>query len=135
VWAFVARYENWADLFPGYQRHRSTGEKRSRWTLKGDLGMFSRLIEVDVGIVNEQPAGRIDFAVEGVTENLTGRGAFGLHPMGRAGSELTLCVDLHAGGPMAPMIDALLKPRLPAMVEGFARALAQRLEERHPAAS
>jgi carbon monoxide dehydrogenase subunit G len=132
VWSFVARHENWADLFPGYQAHQPTGDRRSRWTLKADLGMFSRVIEVDVGVLIEQPPARVDFAVDGVTEPFTGRGAFALSPAGRAASELTLEVDVHAGGPMAPMIDALVKSRLPAMVDGFARALAQRLEERRP---
>jgi carbon monoxide dehydrogenase subunit G len=135
VWSFVACHENWAGVFPGYQAHRSITDGRSRWTVKADLGMFSRVVEVDVAIVAEQPPDRVEFTVDGVSESFSGRGAFGLSRAGQTRSELTLEIDVLAGGPMAPMINALVKPRLPGLLDGFARALARRLEECRPADS
>jgi carbon monoxide dehydrogenase subunit G len=127
AWAFVRRYEGWADLLPGYQRHRVCSPRLSRWTVRGDVGILSRIVEAEVEIVDEAPSVR--FVIRGVSENFGGEGTFDVVPLEGRRSRLALTLHLSAGGPMAPLIDALLKPRLPGMLQAFAPALARRIEE------
>lgn len=136
VWSFVDDYENWAPLFPGYQGHRLTGDGGSVWTVRGDLGMFSRIVEIDVRITERRERESVAFAVKGTYENVAGSGAFRTAPRGPEATDLTFVIDLRAGGPMAPMINGLLRARLSRMVEEFGRALAGRIErggDRRPA--
>lgn len=127
VWALVRRYDVWADLFPGYQGHRVLSPRVSVWTVRGDVGMFSRVVEAEVEVVQETPSVR--FTIAGVSERFRGEGNFDVVPLDAGRSRLAFTLELSAGGPMAPLIDALLKARLPAMLEAFAPALARRLEE------
>lgn len=128
AWAFVRDYNRWADLFPGYQRHLVSSPQASRWTVRGDVGMFSRVVEADVEVVQERPSVR--FTIRGVSENFRGEGTFDVVPLDARRSRLALTLELHAGGPMAPVINALLKARLPEMLDAFAPALARRLEQK-----
>ncbi|OGK81279.1 MAG: hypothetical protein A2X52_16100 [Candidatus Rokubacteria bacterium GWC2_70_16] len=128
VWAFVNDYANWADLFPGYQGHRLAPDGRSVWTIKGDLGMFARLVEVEVGVIVGDGSEGARFTVKGLTEKVQAEGAFLTRPLGPGRAELTFVLDVRAGGAMAPMINALLRPALPRMMEGFARSLVTRIE-------
>lgn len=128
VWAFVNDYANWADLFPGYQGHRLAPDGRSVWTIKGDLGMFSRLVDLEVGVIARDGGEGAGFTVKGLTEKVQAEGAFLTRPLGPRRAELTFVLDVRAGGPMAPMINALLRPTLPRMMEGFARSLVTRIE-------
>ncbi|MBI1961980.1 MAG: SRPBCC family protein [Candidatus Rokubacteria bacterium] len=126
AWAFVRRYENWADLFPGYQGHRVISPRVSVWRVRGDVGVFSRLVEAEVEVVQETPSVR--FTITGLTENFHGAGTFELTPLDPTRSTLAFTLEVRAGGPMAPMVNALLTGRLPAMLDAFAPALARRLE-------
>ncbi|MBI2492176.1 MAG: SRPBCC family protein [Candidatus Rokubacteria bacterium] len=126
AWAFVRRYENWAALFPGYQGHRVISPRVSVWRVRGDVGVFSRLVEAEVEVVQETPSVR--FTITGLTENFHGAGTFEVTPLDATRSTLAFTLEVRAGGPMAPMVNALLTGRLPAMLDAFAPALARRLE-------
>lgn len=128
VWAFVHDYANWADLFPGYQGHRVTAPDASRWTVRGDVGIFSRVVDLDVRVVERAAPERVRFTVAGVAENLSGEGVFELTPVGPERTRLTLRMDVRPGGTMAPVIGALLEPRLGRLIAEFAGALAARIE-------
>jgi carbon monoxide dehydrogenase subunit G len=128
AWALVRDYNGWADLFPGYQRHVVRSPRVSLWTVRGDVGMFSRVVEAEVEVVQETPGVR--FAIRGVSENFGGEGTFDVVPLGARRSRLALTLELSAGGPMAPVINALLKARLPELLDAFAPALARRLEQK-----
>ncbi len=128
VWAFVRDENGWADLFPGYQRHAVRSPRVSLWTVRGDVGMFSRIVEAEVEVLQETPSVR--FTIRGASENFRGEGTFDVERLDVRRSKLALTLDLHAGGAMAPMINALLKARLPAMLDAFAPALARRIEQK-----
>jgi carbon monoxide dehydrogenase subunit G len=127
VWAFLRDYANWASLFPGYQRHALVGPGVSRWTVKGDVGMFVRTVDLEVRIAEETARRRVRFTVEGVTENVTGEGLFELTAVEPGHSRLSLTLDVRAGGPMGPVINVLLGSRLGGLLEAFAAALSGRL--------
>lgn len=126
AWAFVRRYENWADLLPGYQGHRVVSPRVSVWRVRGDVGMFSRIVEAEVEVVRETPS--VSFTIRGLSENFHGAGTFEVTPLDTTRSTLAFTLEVRAGGPLAPMVNALLTGRLPATLDAFAPALARRLE-------
>ena len=127
VWAFIRDYANWACLFPGYQRHALVGPGVSRWTVRGDVGMFARTVDLEVRIAEETTRQCVRFTVEGLSENVAGEGLFELGAVEPGRSRLSLTLDVRAGGPLGPVINAVLGPRLGALLEAFAAALSGRL--------
>ena len=127
VWAFLRDYANWAPLFPGYQQHALVTPAVSRWTVRGDVGVFVRTVDLEVRIAEETAQRCVRFTVEGVSENLTGEGLFELTEVEPGQARLSLALDVRAGGPLGPVINALLGPRLGALLEAFAAALSGRL--------
>jgi carbon monoxide dehydrogenase subunit G len=127
VWAFVRDYANWAGLFPGYQGHAVVGPGVSRWTVRGDVGMFTRIIDLEVRIAEETAPKRVRFTVSGLTENVAGEGLFELSCAEPGRSRLALTLDVRAGGPLGPVVNALLGPRLGGILDAFAAALARHL--------
>ncbi len=127
VWTFVRDYTNWASLFPGYQRHTLVAPGVSRWTVRGDVGMFSRVVDLEIRIAEETAPERVRFTIEGLTENLAGEGVFELSAVDGASSKLSLTLDISAGGALAPVINALLGARLRALLDEFGAALSRRL--------
>ncbi len=127
VWSFVRDYTNWASLFPGYQRHALVAPGVSRWTVRGDVGMFSRVVELEIRVAEETAPERVRFTIEGLTENVAGQGLFELAALDGASSRLSLTMDIDAGGALAPVINALLGARLRALLDEFGAALSRRL--------
>jgi carbon monoxide dehydrogenase subunit G len=127
VWAFLGDYANWADLFPGYQGHAVVTPDVSRWTVRGDVGMFTRIVELEIRIAEETARQRVRFTVEGLSENVTGEGLFELSVIEPGRSRLSLTLDVRAGGPLGPVVNAMLGSRLGTLLEAFAAALSGRL--------
>jgi carbon monoxide dehydrogenase subunit G len=127
VWAFLRDYANWAPLFPGYQRHALVAPGVSRWTVRGDVGMFVRSVDIEVRIAEETARRCVRFTVEGLSENISGEGLFELGAVDPGHSRLSLTLDVRAGGPLGPVLNALLGPRLGALLAAFAAALSHRL--------
>src|SRR3990172_12174527 len=78
VWRFVQDINNWAPLVKGYQGHESINERESVWTIKGDVGPFSRMAQVHVRITEWVDGERVAFTMEGTNEPVTGGGAIQL---------------------------------------------------------
>jgi carbon monoxide dehydrogenase subunit G len=130
VWAFVRDYGNWAGCFPGYERHTVVEPGVSRWTVRGDLGMFTRTVDLEVRVAEETAPERVRFTVEGLTENVAGEGLFELSAVEPDRSRLALTLDVRAGGPLAPVVNALLASRLGGLLEAFSAELSDRLSRR-----
>lgn len=76
VWAFVQDMDNWAEYVTGYQSHTILSETDSAWKLKGDLGAFTRLVELEVRITEWNGPERVSFTLRGINEPVEGSGSF-----------------------------------------------------------
>lgn len=76
VWRFVERIENWAPLVVGFQRLQLVDDRRSIWTLRGDMGVLAREVDVQADITLWDPGRRVEFTVTGLTERVEGGGEF-----------------------------------------------------------
>ncbi|GGO18822.1 SRPBCC family protein [Microbispora bryophytorum] len=105
VWAFVEHLPNWAPLMVGYQKVVEVNDRQSIWTLKGDVGMLTREVDLQADITVWEPLKRVEFTLTGLTEKLSGSGSFTLEPVtgDDAGEAGTPAVESSAAAaPIAP---------------------------------
>ncbi len=167
IWDFVQDMDNWAPFVTGYQEHEKISDENSIWTLKGDMGVLSRTVKLDVKITEWTERERVEFTLTGINEQVSGDGTFvmsaiqedappepevkagawtrfmtwlarlfgqsptrqALPEPGDAGARMSFRLRMDAGGPMAPMINAMLAPALGPATENLGEKIAARLEE------
>lgn len=83
VWRYVERIENWAPLVVGFQRLEIVDDRRSIWTLRGDVGVLAREVDLQADITVWEPGRRVEFTVFGLTEQVEGDGEFRLEDAGQ----------------------------------------------------
>jgi carbon monoxide dehydrogenase subunit G len=81
VWAFVSDMDQWAPLLLGYQSHEKKSDRESTWTIKGDVGSLSRIVDFRVSITEWNERESVLFTLEGVSEPLQGDGSFHLEAL------------------------------------------------------
>lgn len=74
IWEFVKDMNNWAPFLTGYQGHEIKSETHSIWTLKGDVGILSRTVRLDVNITEWDGPRRVSFTLTGLNEMVEGDG-------------------------------------------------------------
>lgn len=80
LWAYLATFSNWAPHVVGYQGLRVVDDKTSVWTLRGDVGILSREVEIEVEVSSWDEGRSAGFTLNGLTERLTGTGSFEVRP-------------------------------------------------------
>lgn len=183
VWDFVKDMNQWAPMLTGYQKHTILSDTKSLWTLKGDVGILSRTVELEVNITEWAGPDRVRFTLTGLNEAVSGEGQFEIRAiaaagsaaaaaapvaaakpelswwqklvekfarwfLGRqgggqpalpaapraavsAGSELAFTLMMEAGGPTAPLVNAMLEPALIPATEDLAQKIVTHLEKQH----
>jgi carbon monoxide dehydrogenase subunit G len=76
LWAYMATFPNWAPYVVGFQSLREVDDKTSVWTLRGDVGILSREVEIEVQVTAWDEGRSAGFALTGLTERMTGTGSF-----------------------------------------------------------
>ena len=74
VWDFVKDMNNWAPFLTGYQKHQIVDETDSIWTLKGDVGVLARVVELKAHITEWNGPERVSFTLTGLNELVEGGG-------------------------------------------------------------
>lgn len=74
VWAFVSDMNNWAPFLTGYQTHEIVDKTDSIWTLKGDVGILSRVVELRAHITEWSEPEKVSFTLTGLNEAVEGGG-------------------------------------------------------------
>jgi carbon monoxide dehydrogenase subunit G len=118
VWAYVEKLPNWAPFMVGFQKLQLVDDRRSIWTLRGDVGILSREVDIQADITLWEPLRRVEFTVTGLTERLTGAGSFVLEPAGGQGP---------AAGSASPPAAARRIPLLRRLRRAVARFLLRRV--------
>ena len=80
IWDFVEDMNNWAPFLTGYVSHEIKTDTHSVWTLKGDVGMLSRTVNMDVNITEWAGPDRVEFTLKGLNEAVDGGGTFTMRP-------------------------------------------------------
>jgi carbon monoxide dehydrogenase subunit G len=130
VWGFVSAIGKWAPFLKGYQKHEEINDKESIWTLKGDVGVLSRTVDVKVNITDWDEEGKkVEFTIEGINEKASGGGTFIAVAKSDSETELTFNLTMSAGGMIGPVVNVLLKPMLKPVAKEMADKIKDRIEE------
>lgn len=78
VWAFVSDMNNWAPFLTGYQKHQIIDGTDSIWTLKGEVGILSRIVELRAHVTEWSEPQRVSFTLTGLNEVVDGGGTLEL---------------------------------------------------------
>lgn len=78
IWDYVKDIGNWAEFIIGYQHHELIDDRRSTWTVKGELGALSRTVSFEVLITEWVEPERVRFTLSGLTERFDGEGSFAI---------------------------------------------------------
>lgn len=81
IWDFVKVMDNWAPYVTGYQSHEVIDDADSIWTLKGDVGVLSRVVQFRVHITEWGGPARVAFTMSGINEQTEGEGLFVMGPV------------------------------------------------------
>jgi carbon monoxide dehydrogenase subunit G len=122
IWDYVQDMTKWGHLLVGFQGVEIVDERQSIWTLKGDVGILTREVRLQVDITDWLPNERVTFVLTGITERLDGAGTF---IMAAVGEE-----TVDASGP-APAVEA--PPRVGPFKRlqlAMARAMLRRIRRR-----
>ena len=74
VWDFVKDMNNWAPMLTGYQTHEILDETDSLWTLKGDVGILSRVVKLRAHVTEWIDREKVSFTLTGLNEKVDGGG-------------------------------------------------------------
>jgi carbon monoxide dehydrogenase subunit G len=74
VWAFVSDINNWAPFLTGYQKHQIIDSTDSLWTLKGEVGILSRIVELRAHVTEWVEPQKVSFTLTGINEDVDGGG-------------------------------------------------------------
>jgi carbon monoxide dehydrogenase subunit G len=74
VWEFVKDMNNWAPFLTGYQKHEIESDTDSVWTLKGDVGILSRVVRLRAHVTEWNGPERVSFTLTGLNEQVEGDG-------------------------------------------------------------
>ena len=74
AWAFVSDMNNWAPFLTGYQKHEIVDGTDSLWTLKGEVGILSRIVELRAHVTEWIEPEKVSFTLTGINEVVDGGG-------------------------------------------------------------
>jgi len=74
IWEFVKDMNNWAPFLTGYQKHEILSETDSIWTLKGDVGVLSRMVQLKAHVTEWNGPAKVSFTLKGLNEQVDGGG-------------------------------------------------------------
>jgi carbon monoxide dehydrogenase subunit G len=74
VWEFVKDMNNWAPFLTGYQKHEIENDTDSIWTLKGDVGILSRVVKLRAHVTEWNGPEHVAFTLQGLNESVDGGG-------------------------------------------------------------
>jgi carbon monoxide dehydrogenase subunit G len=112
VWQYLEKMANWAPYLKGYQKHEEENDKESIWTLKGDMGVLARVVQIRITITEWVEPEKVGFKIDGITERVTGKGTFIATPESNDATKLFFEFTINAGGLIGPVANVLMKPML-----------------------
>jgi carbon monoxide dehydrogenase subunit G len=78
IWDFVKDMNNWAPFLTGYQKHEIIDDTDSIWTLKGDVGVLARRVELRAHVTEWNGPERVSFTLTGINEEVDGGGTLAM---------------------------------------------------------
>lgn len=129
VWKYLETMSNWAPYLEGYQKHEEINDKESIWTLKGDMGVLARVVQIKITITEWVDFEKIAFEIEGITERVSGGGTFIPTAKTEDTTELFFEFTIKAGGLIGPVANVLMKPMLKPVATNMGNSIKEDIEK------
>ncbi|MFD2445564.1 CoxG family protein [Bacillus sp. CGMCC 1.16607] len=129
VWDFVKDMDHWAPLVPGYIHHQKINDRKSTWEFKSDLGFMKKKVSLMIDIKEWIEPTRVTFDLAGINEKFSGSGYFEAEAISSQKTKMTGYLDIQAEGPMAGMVNNILKTVIPKTAEEMAIGISAKLEK------
>lgn len=133
IWEFISDLRNWAPCMPGYQSMETINDQESLWRLKGDAGIFKRVVPFVVRIEETVAPTRIRFTLVGKGEPVEGSGTYSAEALGPDLTRITFTLLLGGKGMAKPIIDSLLGITLQRDADHLVQNILQVLQVEAPA--
>ncbi|MDT4892361.1 MAG: hypothetical protein QOE97_1396 [Pseudonocardiales bacterium] len=130
VWDYVEDLNQWCHLMIGYQSLEIIDDRRSIWTLRGDVGILTREVRIQVDITEWIPRDRVMFVVTGISERLEGGGAF---LMAREGDLAGESPGAHVPATLPARRNGIVRRMRFAIVRAMLRRLGRKAAKAHAA--
>ncbi len=128
TWAFVRDMQNWAELLPGFEGLTKHSDVDSTWKVRGDVGILTKLVTMDVHVNEWVEQDHVDFSVVCREEPLTAEGTLRARSIDDVRTTLDFELEANAGGMLGPVVNALLKTVMPRMAGDFAGSIKREIE-------
>ncbi|WP_010300644.1 CoxG family protein [Kurthia senegalensis] len=128
VWQFVSNIENWASLVPGYRKHTMLNDKQSTWTFSGTVAGMTKTVEVQIDITDWEEPSKIGFVLQGLSDKFTGAGYFEATPVSATTTNMTMNLELKAGGIAGVALNPIFKIALPLAAEKLAGRVVTKIQ-------
>jgi carbon monoxide dehydrogenase subunit G len=129
VWDYIKDMGNWAPYLEGYQKHEEINEQESIWTLKGNVGVLSRVVQIKITITEMVEPQKVSFELDGLTEKVTGGGTFLASGISSNSTELHFDFEIKAGGLIGPVANVLMKPMLKPVAKNMGEKIKEAIEK------
>ena len=130
VWQYLDKMANWAPYLKGYQKHEEIDDKESIWTLKGDMGVLARVVQIKITITEWVEPEKVGFKIDGITERVTGNGIFIATSESAETTSLFFEFTINAGGLIGPVANVLMKPMLKPVATDMGDSIKKDIEAR-----
>lgn len=125
VWEFLSDMRKVGHCVPGVQAVEMLDDRHVNWTLKVKIGPLSQEMKVETETLETVPPSRATFC--GRSDNMDMTGTIVLEPRGET-THVTYTMAVQAKGPLARIMDNLMKSRLNTQTEEFAANVKRSLE-------
>lgn len=125
LWLFIKNKDEWAPLIPGYLHHEFESNEEMIWVFKGDFGIVQKAVKLKLTVNGTEENKKLLFDLEGLSDNINGKGYFTMEPAGDGVFTLTGSLDMKAGGFLAGMINPVLEKFVPETTEQLVVAMAK----------
>lgn len=133
AWDYVQDMSNWAPFVIGYRAFRVIDDRTSIWTVRGDVGMLAREVDLRVDVTDWRPGQGVEFTVCALTERLDGSGSLALAPWDPESVEAP--ADEHAAPGHPARRRSWIARALAKLRRRMARAALRRLDRGRPRAA
>ena len=129
VWRYLSDMGNWASNMPGYRSFETISERESLWILKIGFGALVRTVTVRVQIELWREPDHVAFRYMLDKDPVDGEGYYLARAETDGETTVELALTVNGQGSMAPACEALVRPILPKLLQGFSRTLKGSIEE------
>ena len=129
VWRYLSNMGNWASNMPGYRSFETISERESLWILKIGFGALVRTVKVRVQIELWREPDHVAFRYTLDKDPVDGEGFYLARAETDGATAVELALTVNGQGKMAPAWEALGRPILPRLLQGFTRTLKGNIEE------